>query len=216
MTPSRAANCGRKLFVLAAVSIIALTIVSASDPRLIKPRAHDNEEDEYEIDDPEESAPLLSNSVIQETIDVQLHSSDLFPKALTEHRQSQAPSSASSLLPPTGSSSNSSAIDNDSFGSKTETGAVDNRSPASRVTMLKPKLNQANPLLFPIGSRIDLEWAFDQKTLLSPPRSLTLEAALVSDSSRLWPIANLSGSATSTIWDTAKVKEHLPMGLYTL
>ncbi|KAF9928170.1 hypothetical protein BGZ67_007118, partial [Mortierella alpina] len=204
MAPSRFSHCRRQLFIVAAVSFIALSIVSAADPRLLNPRAQDHENDDYEFDDPEESASFLSTSVKQDTMDERLYPVDLFSEAHSEHRQSQAPPSVSPLPSLAGSSSHPSSIDNDNSGSIPGTSDIDPRGPASRLTMLKPKLNQANPVLFPIGSRIDLEWAFDQKTLLVPPRSLTLEAALVSDASRVWPIANISGSATSAIWDTTK------------
>jgi len=161
--------------------------------------------------------PLLSSPVKQDTTDEYLYPPNSMSEVPSEHHQSQAPSSTLQPAPSlAGKSSNSSSIDNDSLGSETGTNTIDPRSPASRLSLVKPKLNQANPSLFPIGSRIDLEWVFDQKTLLVPPRSLTLEAALVSDASRVWPIANISGSATSVSWDTAKVKEHLSTGLYML
>ncbi|CAO3572456.1 unnamed protein product [Mortierella alpina] len=217
MTPSRSSRCCRQLFILAAAFVIALSMVSASDPQLLDRRALDHESDDYELEDPEESAPLLSTPVKQDTTDEYLYPPNSMSEVPSEHHQSQVPSSISQPAPSlAGKSSNSSSIDNDSLSSETGPSTIDPRSPASRLSLVKPKLNQANPSLFPIGSRIDLEWVFDQKTLLVPPRSLTLEAALVSDPSRVWPIANISGSATSARWDTAKVKEHLSTGLYTL
>ncbi|KAG0253828.1 hypothetical protein BG011_006139 [Mortierella polycephala] len=135
------------------------------------------------------------------------------------------PSTSSQLVeaPPVtqpSSSSSSSHISNNpiaGIGHSNNTSAViDPRNPASRLTMIKPKLNQANPSLYTIGSTIVFEWAFDNATLVFPPVSLNIEAAFASDPLKVWPIANVSGSTTSVTWDTAGVNNTLFMGFYTL
>ncbi|KAF9418665.1 hypothetical protein BGZ76_004345, partial [Entomortierella beljakovae] len=95
---------------------------------------------------------------------------------------------------------------------------IDPRKPASRLSLVNPKPNQSNPPLFPIGGQIEFEWAFDKSTLLFPPSNLTIDINLNSDPTKVWSIANVSGSTTSIKWNTANVAREsgLFMGFYTL
>lgn len=93
---------------------------------------------------------------------------------------------------------------------------VDPRRPVSRLSMVHPKQNTANPPLFPVGSDIVIEWAFDNTTLVFPPFNLTIEVNLSGNAKMIWPVANVSGSATSVVWNTAVVNPGLFMGFYTL
>lgn len=83
--------------------------------------------------------------------------------------------------------------------------------------MGQPKQNTANPPLFPVGSNIVFEWLFDNATLVFPPANLTVEISLTSNPKMIWPVANVSGTATSVVWNTATVMNpSLFMGYYTL
>ncbi|KAF8941114.1 hypothetical protein BGZ58_002220 [Dissophora ornata] len=94
---------------------------------------------------------------------------------------------------------------------------IDPRLPASRLTMIQPIFSQVNPPLYAIGNSIVFEWAFDNKTLVFDPVNLTVDATLNSDPTRVWPIANISGTTTTVSWDTAGAKNPvLFMGFYTL
>lgn len=94
---------------------------------------------------------------------------------------------------------------------------IDPRRPVSRLSMVQPKQNTANPPLFPVGSNIVFEWVYDNATLVFPPASLTVEISLTSNPKMMWPVANVSGTATSVVWNTAAVTNpSLFMGYYTL
>ncbi|CAO3570240.1 unnamed protein product, partial [Mortierella alpina] len=94
---------------------------------------------------------------------------------------------------------------------------IDPRRPVSRLSMIQPKQNAANPPLFPVGCNIPLEWTFDNATLVFPPGNLSVEVSLTSNPKMIWPIANISGTATSVIWNTATVAgPPLIMSFYTL
>ncbi|GJJ73944.1 hypothetical protein EMPS_06302 [Entomortierella parvispora] len=94
---------------------------------------------------------------------------------------------------------------------------IDPRRPVSRLSMIQPKQNAANPPLFPVGSNIVFEWAFDNTTLIFVPANLTVEVSLTSNPKMIWPVANVSGTATSVVWNTATtVNPSLFMGFYTL
>ncbi|KAF9138415.1 hypothetical protein BGX30_009199 [Mortierella sp. GBA39] len=93
---------------------------------------------------------------------------------------------------------------------------IDPRLPVSRLSMVQPKQNSINPPLFPVGSNIVFEWVFDNTTLVFPPANLTIEVALTSNPKMVWPVANVSGTATSTSWRTDAVVPSLFMGFYTL
>ncbi|KAF9427995.1 hypothetical protein BGZ94_003661 [Podila epigama] len=94
---------------------------------------------------------------------------------------------------------------------------IDPRRPVSRLSMIQPKQNTVNPALFPVGSNIVFEWAFDNTTLLVPPVNLTVEISLMSDPKMTWPVANVSGTTTSVVWNTAAATHPgLIMGFYTL
>ncbi|KAF9151842.1 hypothetical protein BG015_006137 [Linnemannia schmuckeri] len=95
---------------------------------------------------------------------------------------------------------------------------VDPRKVPSRLSMTYPKPNQVNPPLFAIGNPINFTWEFDGATLTAPPANLILEASLNSDATKVWPIANISGIATSYTWNTANITtpSSLFMGMYTL
>ncbi|KAG0297159.1 hypothetical protein BGZ96_007520 [Linnemannia gamsii] len=124
-----------------------------------------------------------------------------------EAKSSPSISSSSSPL-----SSNSSAAITGTNSTNIITG-VDPRKAPSRLTLTYPKPNQVNLPLFAIGNPIDFTWEFDKATLTAPPANLTLQATLNSDATRIWPIANISGTATSYTWNTAS---NLLMGMYTL
>ncbi|KAI7827983.1 hypothetical protein BC939DRAFT_444217 [Gamsiella multidivaricata] len=94
---------------------------------------------------------------------------------------------------------------------------IDPRRPVSRLSMVQPKQNTANPPLFPVGSNIIFEWAFDNTTLVFPPTNLTIEISLSGTTKMVWPVANVSGLTTSVVWNTATVTSPaLFMGFYTL
>ncbi|KAF9383415.1 hypothetical protein CPB97_006478 [Podila verticillata] len=94
---------------------------------------------------------------------------------------------------------------------------IDPRRPVSRLSMVQPKQNTVNPPLFPVGSNIVFEWLFDNATLVFPPANLTVEISLTSNPKMIWPVANVSGTATSVVWNTATVTNpSLFMGYYTL
>ncbi|KAF9578328.1 hypothetical protein BGW38_005929, partial [Lunasporangiospora selenospora] len=94
---------------------------------------------------------------------------------------------------------------------------IDPRRPVSRISMIQPKQNAANPPLFPVGSNIVFEWAFDNNTLVFPPTNLSIEVSLSANPKMVWPIANVSGSATSIVWNTGTARDpSLFMGFYTL
>lgn len=83
--------------------------------------------------------------------------------------------------------------------------------------MIQPKQNAANPPLFPVGANIVFEWAFDNTTLVFVPANLTVEVSLTSNPKMVWPVANISGTATSVVWNTATaINPNLFMGFYTL
>ncbi|KAG0243770.1 hypothetical protein BGW41_001282 [Actinomortierella wolfii] len=83
--------------------------------------------------------------------------------------------------------------------------------------MIQPKQNAANPPLFAVGNNIVFEWAFDNATLVFPPANLTVEVSLTSNPKTVWPVANVSGTTTSVIWDTGAVTfPPLSMGFYTV
>ncbi|KAI1299934.1 hypothetical protein EDD11_006354 [Mortierella claussenii] len=97
---------------------------------------------------------------------------------------------------------------------------LDPRKPASRLSLIKPKPNQLSPPLFPIGGSIAFEWQFDSATLVYPPANLTVDVTLNSDPTKVWSVANVSGSTTSVSWNTTSVNNNpataLFMGFYTL
>ncbi|KAF9150103.1 hypothetical protein BG015_008085 [Linnemannia schmuckeri] len=93
---------------------------------------------------------------------------------------------------------------------------IDPRRPVSRLSMIQPKQNSINPPLFPVGSNIVFEWVFDNATLVFPPGNLTIEVALTANPKMVWPVANVSGTATSTSWSTGSAAPSLFMGFYTL
>ncbi|KAG0068822.1 hypothetical protein BGZ90_000427 [Linnemannia elongata] len=93
---------------------------------------------------------------------------------------------------------------------------IDPRRPVSRLSMIQPKQNSINPPLFPVGSNIVFEWVFDNTTLVFPPANLTIEVALTANPKMVWPVANVSGTATSTSWSTGAAMPSLFMGFYTL
>ncbi|KAG0051801.1 hypothetical protein BGZ83_003277 [Gryganskiella cystojenkinii] len=94
---------------------------------------------------------------------------------------------------------------------------IDPRRPVSRLSMIQPKQNTANPPLFPVGANIVFEWAFDNTTLVFIPANLTVEVSLTSNPKMIWPVANVSGTTTSVVWNTAtNVNPSLFMGFYTL
>ncbi|KAH7042445.1 hypothetical protein BKA57DRAFT_508690 [Linnemannia elongata] len=93
---------------------------------------------------------------------------------------------------------------------------IDPRRPVSRLSMIQPKQNAINPPLFPVGSNIVFEWVFDNTTLVFPPANLTIEVALTANPKMVWPVANVSGTATSTSWSTGAAMPSLFMGFYTL
>ncbi|KAG0325059.1 hypothetical protein BGZ99_001097 [Dissophora globulifera] len=97
------------------------------------------------------------------------------------------------------------------------TSIIDPRRPVSRLSMIQPKQNTANPPLFAVGSNIVFEWVFDNTTLIFPPANLTVEVNLTGNIKVVWPIANVSGTATSVVWNTATASNpNLFMGFYTL
>ncbi|KAG0258063.1 hypothetical protein BG011_003546 [Mortierella polycephala] len=88
--------------------------------------------------------------------------------------------------------------------------------PVSQISMVQPMHNVANPPLFAVGSFITFEWVFDNTTLVFPPEILTVEVRL-NDPKMVWTVANVSGTATSTVWNTGIVNNPaLFMGFYTL
>ncbi|KAF9935234.1 hypothetical protein FBU30_006319 [Linnemannia zychae] len=93
---------------------------------------------------------------------------------------------------------------------------IDPRRPVSRLSMIQPKQNTANPPLFAVGSNIVFEWAFENTTLVFPPANLTIEVSLTANSKMIWPVANVSGTATSATWNTGAATPSLFMGFYTL
>ncbi|KAF9129980.1 hypothetical protein BGW39_003585 [Mortierella sp. 14UC] len=93
---------------------------------------------------------------------------------------------------------------------------IDPRRPVSRLSMIQPKQNAVNPPLFAVGSTIDFEWVFDNTTLVFPPANLTIEVSLTSNPKIVWPVANITGTATSIAWNTGAVSPSLYMGFYTL
>jgi hypothetical protein len=82
--------------------------------------------------------------------------------------------------------------------------------------MIQPKQNSMNPPLFAVGSNIEFEWAFDNTTLVFPPGNLTIEVSLSANPKMIWPVANVTGTATSTFWNTGAAVPSLFMGFYTL
>ncbi|KAF9174877.1 hypothetical protein BGX21_011429 [Mortierella sp. AD011] len=124
-------------------------------------------------------------------------------------------SSNSSTLPPLGSTGGTVI----GTGGTIITGGtvVDPQLSVSRLSMVQPKQNSANPPLFPVGSYITFEWVFDNTTLVFVPATLTVEVSLTSNPKMVWPVANASGAATSVVWNTgAVVNPSLFMGFYTL
>ncbi|KAF8959993.1 hypothetical protein BGZ46_001655, partial [Entomortierella lignicola] len=114
-------------------------------------------------------------------------------------------------------SSNSTTIINGGANSTHNNITINPQQLASRLSITKPKPSQMNPPLFPIGGQVDFEWSFDDSTLVSPPQVLTLDINMVSDPTKVWPLANLSGTSTKFTWDTTSVKDNvLFTGIYTL
>ncbi|KAG9062878.1 hypothetical protein KI688_005185 [Linnemannia hyalina] len=125
---------------------------------------------------------------------------------------------AAKASPSTPSSSVSSSTGISGTDSTNIIAGADPRKVPSRLSMTYPKPNQANPPLFAIGNSIDFTWEFDKPTLTAPPANLTLQITLNSDATMVWPIANISGTATSYTWNTANIRtpSNLLMGMYTL
>ncbi|KAK5808185.1 hypothetical protein F5H01DRAFT_383293 [Linnemannia elongata] len=121
------------------------------------------------------------------------------------------------LSTPSSSLSSSSTIIVGTDATSIITGADPRKAP-SRLSMTYPKPNQVNPPLFAIGNPIEFTWEFDKATLTAPPANLTLQVTLNSDATMVWPIANISGTATSYTWNTANIQtpSNLLMGMYTL
>ncbi|KAF9098205.1 hypothetical protein BGX23_006809 [Mortierella sp. AD031] len=142
------------------------------------------------------------------------------PSPSSSSSSSQSTSTATSLpprqtaLPPLGSPGSGTIIGGP--GINVGPGSViDPRRPVSRLSMIQPKQNTANPPLFSVGSNIVFEWAFDNTTLVFPPANLTIEVCLTSNPKMVWPIANISGVATSASWNTGAALPSLFMGFYT-
>ncbi|KAK3830193.1 MAG: hypothetical protein JOS17DRAFT_803439 [Linnemannia elongata] len=125
------------------------------------------------------------------------------------------PSSRPTSLPPLGSPGSGTIIGGPGIPVGPNS-IIDPRRPVSRLSMVQPKQNSINPPLFPVGSNIVFEWVFDNTTLVFPPANLTVEVALTSNPKMVWPVANISGTATSTSWSTGAVASPLFMGFYTL
>ncbi|KAF9182950.1 hypothetical protein BGZ50_004612 [Haplosporangium sp. Z 11] len=125
-----------------------------------------------------------------------------------------------STLPPLSSGApknGSSTVIGPGFGTEGGDTVIDPRLPVSRLSMVQPKQNVANPPLFAVGSFITFEWVFDNTTLVFPPTSLTVEVRLNADPKMVWTVANVSGTATSVVWNTgAMTSPVLFMGFYTL
>ncbi|KAF9360557.1 hypothetical protein BGX26_008838 [Mortierella sp. AD094] len=123
--------------------------------------------------------------------------------------------SSNSTLPPLGSTGGTVI----GTGGTIITGStvIDPRRPVSRLSMIQPKQNTANPPLFSVGTYLVFEWVFDNTTLVFVPATLTVEVSLTSNPKMVWPVANISGTATSVVWNTgAVVNPSLFMGFYTL
>ncbi|KAF9977210.1 hypothetical protein BGZ73_006683 [Actinomortierella ambigua] len=135
----------------------------------------------------------------------------------TKDGNGTSPSNSSSSSSPSSSPSSNSTtvIRGPTVGGSGDTGLIDPRRPVSRLSMLQPKQNTASPPLFAVGNNIVFEWAFDNQTLVFPPANLTIEVSLVSNPKTTWPIANVTGTTTSVIWNTATVNQPpLSMGFY--
>ncbi|KAF9184681.1 hypothetical protein BGZ51_006473 [Haplosporangium sp. Z 767] len=186
-------------------------------------------QDEEFSSDSKPSSDTLSSSPIAPIADSTTNSNLSASQGMVATLEPTFKSSTSSQLveaPPQPSSSPSSSshildnpttvIDHSNNATNNGSAVIDPHNPASRLIMIKPKLSQANPSLFAIGSTVVFEWVFDIATLMFPPVSLNIEATLASDPLKVWSIANVSGTTTSVTWDTASVNNTLFMGFYIL
>ncbi|KAF9104036.1 hypothetical protein BGX27_010262, partial [Mortierella sp. AM989] len=222
---SNAKKYAKTAILFLAILAVSTSLVSAADPRLVTLNSRQDE-----VDSP---GPSLESTELLSTSETIIGATDSVPAPVSSGSRPADESSKVSLPPVTAAAPISSSTDNTSTPSSNSTTVIgpktnlvidssnsvilDPRKPASRLLLLKPKPNQANPPLFPIGGQIEFEWAFDNTTLVFRPEKLALDVTLNSDPSKVWHIANVSGSATSITWDTASVKDSvLYMGFYTL
>ena len=79
--------------------------------------------------------------------------------------------------------------------------------------MVSPAVT-ANKALYKIGSKVTFIWKFSPTPVLAP-QNLTMEAQ--ASANKVWyPIANLSGAATTYVWDTSNQSPPLLNSDYTL
>ncbi|KAI7822150.1 hypothetical protein BC939DRAFT_477888 [Gamsiella multidivaricata] len=78
--------------------------------------------------------------------------------------------------------------------------------PASRLTMVNPKFNQTDPLLYAIRSLITFKWSFDKTTMIFAPENLAVEVTRNSEPAETWRIVNVSSATAEVLWDTSNIK----------
>ncbi|KAF9927083.1 hypothetical protein FBU30_003507 [Linnemannia zychae] len=217
----RNSRLSRILSLLIALAIV-FTVVAAypSYPQHFQAR-EDDEDSSSIIEDPGEAADISVPDSTGAGTNLSLIKSAAAKTTppiptIKSNTQSATAATISPSSPSTSSTSPTNLMGVDST-NNTLTG-TDPRKPPSRITIIKPKPNQINPPLFAIGYPIEFEWQFDKSTLSSSPTNLTLQVTLSSDPTKVWPIANISGTATSYTWNTDNIKtpSNLLMGMYTL
>ncbi|KAF9916727.1 hypothetical protein BX616_002994 [Lobosporangium transversale] len=132
--------------------------------------------------------------------------------------ESNAGSPLTSQIPPfLAPQSSNTTINSPSLKSVSSPNILGSKMPVSHLNLISPKPSQSNFPLFRIGMPIVFKWAFNGTTLMFPPANLTVDVSLNLDPPNVWPVANVSGSTTSVLWDTAKANSSvLFVGFYTL
>lgn len=212
---------GIKLLFLAAVLVLLVTAVSAS-PNIHALRLYARQQSGTGGESPPRQAPPTPSTPSTPSAPSAPSSQPPLEQPGTSGTEirpngpivSPRPSGSNSTLPPIGGS----VIGTGGGGTIIGGGQViDPRRPVSRLSIVQPKQNSASPPLFSVGSNIVFEWAFDNSTLVFPPSNITVEVNMSGNSKMVWPVANVSGSATSVVWNTAEVTNPvLFTGFYTL
>ncbi|CAG8563747.1 10757_t:CDS:2 [Paraglomus brasilianum] len=90
---------------------------------------------------------------------------------------------------------------------------IDPNTPQGAIQMVTPAVT-ANKALYKIGSKVTFSWKYSPTPVLAP-KNLTMEAQ--ANANKNWyPIANLSGDATSYVWDSSNQSPPLLNSDYTL
>ncbi|KAK3819187.1 MAG: hypothetical protein J3R72DRAFT_529277 [Linnemannia gamsii] len=212
-----------RIVLLLIVLIALLSVVAVASPLTQKIRARQDDENlpsSADIEDSDPPAEQNSLDAVGETQPDPIESAtatEMTPPILINKSTLLTAPALAPGASATKSSSPSSTVISGSNSTNIIIGA-DPRKAASRLSLTKPKPNQASPPLFALGNPIEFAWEFDNATLSIPPANLTLQVTLNTDATKIWPIANISGAATSFTWNTANIitPSNLLTGMYTL